>query len=150
VIGVEGVEVVVDLAHTSDRDAIVAVERATADSPWTQETIDAELAAPGRHYLVARVGGEVVGFAGLADQAGQGHVMALAVVPAMQRRGIGRRLLESLLAEAETAGLAELTLEVRASDARTRRLYRRAGFVEEGVRPGYYPDGEDAVIAWRR
>jgi tRNA threonylcarbamoyladenosine biosynthesis protein TsaB len=102
------------------------------------------------HLPGAWVDGQLVGFAGLADLAGEGHVMALAVAPAMQRRGIGRRLLEALLTEAEHAGLDGVTLEVRASDARTRRLYRRAGFVEQGVRPGYYPDGEDAVIAWRR
>jgi ribosomal-protein-alanine N-acetyltransferase len=41
-------------------------------------------------------------------------------------------------------------LEVRASNQPARALYARAGFVVDGRRPRYYPDGEDAVLmSWR-
>jgi len=39
-------------------------------------------------------------------------------------------------------------LEVRASNAAAQALYTAAGFVADGRRPGYYPDGEDALL-WR-
>jgi ribosomal-protein-alanine N-acetyltransferase len=45
---------------------------------------------------------------------------------------------------------AGFTLEVRVSNDRAIRLYRRLGFVTHGVRPRYYSDnGEDALIMWR-
>ena len=38
-------------------------------------------------------------------------------------------------------------LEVRPSNSAARALYRGAGFIEEGRRPGYYNDtGEDALL----
>ena len=44
---------------------------------------------------------------------------------------------------------AGVVLEVRASNAPAQALYRRAGFVVDGRRPRYYPDGEDAVLMSR-
>ena len=42
------------------------------------------------------------------------------------------------------------TLEVRVSNEAAISLYRRKGFLEHGIRPGYYSDnGEDAIIMWR-
>jgi ribosomal-protein-alanine N-acetyltransferase len=39
---------------------------------------------------------------------------------------------------------------VRVSNDPAIRLYRRMGFLDQGVRPGYYSDnGEDALIMWR-
>ncbi len=131
-------------------DAIAGVDRAASAHPWTPAVVALELARSDRHYVTAMLDGRIVGFGGVALFGDEAHVMALAVHPDQQRRGIGRNMLEHLLVAAADAGVGAVTLEVRAGDARTRRLYGRAGFVEEGRRPGYYPDGEDAVIAWRR
>jgi ribosomal protein S18 acetylase RimI-like enzyme len=38
------------------------------------------------------------------------------------------------------------TLEVRAGNDGALAFYRRFGFGQDGVRPGYYQDGADAVI----
>jgi len=93
---------------------------------------------------------DVVGFAGVALYPDEAHVMTIAVDPAVQGRGIGARLVAGMLDEVARAGLAAATLEVRAGNVAARRLYRRAGFEDAGVRSAYYPDGEDAVIMWRR
>ena len=78
------------------------------------------------------------------------HLLNLTVVPDFQRCGLGRELLDRLEAQARQRGLAAVWLEVRASNARARYLYGARGFVERGVRRGYYPAGglrrEDAVV----
>ena len=78
------------------------------------------------------------------------HLLNLTVVPDFQRCGLGRELLDRLEAQARQRGLAAVWLEVRASNARARYLYGARGFVEQGVRRGYYPAGglrrEDAVV----
>jgi ribosomal-protein-alanine acetyltransferase len=80
----------------------------------------------------------------------EGHVVDLAVAPTARGQGIGRRLLDALLAGLRARGAVAHTLEVRASNRAALGLYRASGFVVEGRRPGYYPDGEDALLLWRR
>jgi len=138
---------------TGQLDEVLALDAHVSADPWSASQFATELALEDRRYLVALAdtgdAGPVVGFAGVALLHGGAHVMTIAVAPAQRGRGIGRALLDSLVAEADRVGLA-VTLEVRASNLVARRLYGRAGFDEAGVRPKYYPDGEDAVLLWRR
>ena len=42
-----------------------------------------------------------------------------------------------------------MTLEVRVSNLKARKLYETLGFSTAGIRPSYYEDnGEDAAIMW--
>jgi [ribosomal protein S18]-alanine N-acetyltransferase len=129
-------------------DEVVAIERVVYPRPWSVVTFRTELARDDRGYVVAHEGDEVVGYAGLAFGAGDADVLTVAVMPERQGRGHGTRLVSALLDAAAARGVDAVTLEVRASDEGAQRLYRRAGFVDAGVRPGYYQDGEDARIMW--
>jgi [ribosomal protein S18]-alanine N-acetyltransferase len=129
-------------------EEVLAIERAVYPRPWTAATLREELSRDDRCYLGALEGSQLVGYAGLSVGAGEAHVLSVAVAPAAQGRGHGRRLVRALLDEATARGVAAVTLEVRASATPAQRLYRHAGFVSAGVRPGYYQDGEDAVIMW--
>lgn len=128
------------------------IDEVVLGGSWPASVFAGELEQADRCYLAARLDatGALVGYGGVALLGGDAHVMTLAVDPEHQGRGYGRALLDALLAAASELGADAVTLEVRRSNRRARRLYGRAGFVEEGVRPGYYPDGEDAVVAWRR
>ena len=59
------------------------------------------------------------------------NVHDLAVSPSMRRRGIGRKLLESVQAKAIELGCAKVTLEVRDDNPAAERLYRSFGFGDE-------------------
>jgi [ribosomal protein S18]-alanine N-acetyltransferase len=139
-----------------DLDTVAAIEAAVSPDPWSRDLFEGELAvhAARRHWLVADEGGRVVGFAGMMyvpDGQGtsdEGHLMNVAVDPARARRGVARRLLAALFADAAARGVAHLTLEVRVTNDAARALYRRFGFAPVGVRPRYYPGGEDALILW--
>jgi ribosomal-protein-alanine N-acetyltransferase len=108
--------------------------------------------ANGRFYLVAAADdGSVLGYAGLAvappDEA---WVQNIAVRRDAQRRGIGRLLLEALLAEAARRGVRSTLLEVAADNAPAQRLYAVYGFEPIGVRRGYYqPSNTDALVMQR-
>lgn len=134
----------------TDLPRVVAIDAAASPRPWSEAAFAAELDRADRHYLVARsAAGGIVGFAGVAVLGDEAHVMTVAVDPTVQGRGIGAQLMAGLLDEMSRRGLTAVTLEVRRSNAAALRLYRRIGFEQAGVRPGYYPDGEDAVIMWR-
>jgi [ribosomal protein S18]-alanine N-acetyltransferase len=116
----------------------------------TRRLLDHDLSAPGRCAVVALAEDRVVGFAAGLLQVDEGHVLDVAVDTGHRRQGVGGRLLEELVARLSAMGAVGVTLEVRRSNLAALALYRRLGFVVEGERPRYYPDGEDAVLMWKR
>ena len=118
---------------------------------WSEPIFRGELGA-GHYYLVARDGdGKVAGYAGLAvappDEA---WVNNMAVRREQQRQGIGRALLEALLAEAARRGVRRVLLEVAADNLAAQRLYADHGFEPVSVRRGYYqPSNTDALVMLR-
>lgn len=64
-----------------------------------------------------------------------------------RREGIGRRLLDALIAEAAKRGAGSIFLEVRRGNTAAIKLYEGAGFEQIGVRKDYYhAPKEDALI----
>jgi ribosomal protein S18 acetylase RimI-like enzyme len=78
--------------------------------------------------------------------AGEAELLRIAVDPAHRGQGLGRTLLEACQRDLAAAGMVNLFLEVRAANAAAIQLYRRCGWERCGLRAGYYPDGEDALL----
>jgi ribosomal-protein-alanine N-acetyltransferase len=94
---------------------------------------------PPREYLF--------GFAGLWLMAGEAHITNIAVRESYRRQGIGELLLISMIELALELGAHLVTLEVRTSNTIAQSLYAKYGFVEVGLRRGYYTDNrEDGVL----
>ena len=109
--------------------------------------LDPQTAPPRLALVAADLSGAVQGFAVASLLPPQAELETIAVAAASQRRGIARRLLQSLLVEIGRAGVHELWLEVRVSNAPAISLYRSLGFRETGRRPRYYADPvEDALL----
>lgn len=130
--------------------SVLRIEAQVYPRPWSHSLFVSELALRStRAYLVARVGREIVGYAGVMMSTTDGHVTTIAVDPRWQRHGIGTRLLVGVAREAIERGATALTLEVRLSNKPAQEMYRRFGFTAAGVRKGYYADtGEDALVMW--
>ncbi|MGY1834133.1 ribosomal protein S18-alanine N-acetyltransferase [Blastococcus sp. SYSU DS0510] len=136
----------------ADLPAVMGLEEELfAPDTWTVAMYRDELARPDtRHYLVAEDGGAVVGYAGLIAYDDEAHVATIGVTGARQGEGIGARLLDALLTEADRRRAPVVLLEVRADNETAQGLYRRRGFAEIGRRRGYYqPSGTDAVVMKR-
>lgn len=125
---------------------------------WSPAMFWNELAT-GQFYLVARggaagggaVAGDVLGYAGLSvvDEH-ESWVQNIAVRREAQRLGIGRGLLEALLAEAGRRGSRKTLLEVAVDNAPAQKLYAMYGFEPVGIRRGYYqPSNTDALVMMR-
>lgn len=67
------------------------------------------------------------------------NLLYIAVVPAMQQRGVGRQLIEDLLSQCRQKNIQSVFLEVRESNQAANALYLSMGFSEFGRRPDYYP-----------
>jgi [ribosomal protein S18]-alanine N-acetyltransferase len=95
--------------------------------------------------LVACDAQGLAGFALMQFGDERAHLVLLAVQPHCQRQGVARRLLTWLLDSARVAGIAELSLELRAGNAGARAFYRAMGFADAGLLPGYYRQREPAL-----
>jgi ribosomal-protein-alanine N-acetyltransferase len=129
---------------------VLRIESQVYPRPWSSALFAGEMAmVNSRVYIVARVAGVVVGYAGLMLVADDGHVTTIAVDPAWHRQGIASRMLLELARRGARRKVEQLTLEVRLSNAGAQELYRHFGFAPAGIRRGYYVDnGEDALVMW--
>jgi ribosomal-protein-alanine N-acetyltransferase len=142
------VKISIERMTLGDLPAVYVIERESFTTPWPSHAYRSELENNRlAHYVVARCGDEVVGFAGMWLMVDEAHVTTFAVRRAWRRHGLGERLLVALLDLAMARGAREATLEVRPSNVPARRLYEKYGFRLMGLRPRYYSDNhEDALI----
>lgn len=133
-----------------DIPTIVAIEQEAFTAPWTAEAFHNELVQNlFAKYMVMERAGEVLGYGGMWLIVDEAHVTNIAVREAFRGRGLGERLLREMMKTAHFLGARRMTLEVRVTNERAQRLYRKLGFSPSGLRPGYYSDNqEDALIMW--
>lgn len=138
-------------ARSTDLLSVYRLERRCFEQPWPFAAFESQIDEPG--FLVAIVDGRVAGYVVGSVHEGfpgpQGHIKDLAVHPDYRRQGIARHLLSRSLGRLRDAGAIGVMLEVRPSNEAAIDLYRSAGFERMGHRPGYYQDGEAAVVMRR-
>jgi ribosomal-protein-alanine N-acetyltransferase len=123
-----------------DVDAVLAIEAGVYAFPWTRGNFIDSLAA-GYDARLLRVGadrllqGYFVAMTGVDEM----HLLNITVAAPAQRQGHARFMLDELVRRCRELRLGRLWLEARESNAVARAAYRRLGFAEVGVRPGYYP-----------
>jgi len=156
----------------ADVPAVVAIERISFPTPWLPSSFLYELnhntqsfyyvllkpetdtAAPPRRgwrrWLLGNAGlqneSRVIGYVGFRLRRAEAHISTIAVHPQWRRRGLGELLLLTAMERGLELGVSIVTLEVRPSNQVAQRLYRKYGFRLQGVRRGYYRDGEDAWL----
>jgi ribosomal-protein-alanine N-acetyltransferase len=137
-------------ARPDDLDRIMAIETASFPTDaWSRSSMTATLSDRDTIALVAMDEGGLRGYAAVLAPRGasDADVLTIAVVEAARGRGLGRALLERLLAEATARGASRVFLEVRADNPVATALYVSAGFEVVGRRARYYqPDDVDAVV----
>ena len=130
--------------------SVLKIEQQVYPRPWSHSLFLSELALRAtRSYFVAKIGRDVVGYAGLMMTAEDGHITTIAVDPSWHRHKVATRLMVVLAREALFRFAQNLTLEVRVSNLAAQHLYRRFGFAPVGVRKNYYREtNEDALVMW--
>lgn len=134
-----------------DIDDLMVVEKLSFTIPWSKEAFVEEVTNNKfARYIVAKVNGKAIGYAGLWKIFDEGHITNVAVHPEYRRNGVGYMLVKSLIDLAQEENITRMTLEVRKSNIPAQNLYAKFGFKIEGFRKEYYADNkEDAIIMWR-
>lgn len=102
-----------------------------------------QLRAPDVTFWSVWVGDELAGCGALKQlDARRGELKSMRVADAFRGRGVGRALLEHLMAQARARGMTSLWLETGSGPGfePAQRLYESAGFVRCGPFDGYTDD----------
>jgi [ribosomal protein S18]-alanine N-acetyltransferase len=132
---------------TEDIEDVIAIERASFQFPWSTRFFLDELKVDCARSILAEVDGRIVGYVLFWMLSEEVDIHNIAVHPSFRRHGIGRLLLEQVVAAARHQKFLRVTLDVRRSNDEAQSLYRSFGFVTRGLRKAYYSDnGEDALV----
>lgn len=134
-----------------DIGVVWELEKACFSDPWSSAILEESIYNELDFCLVLEESGVICGYGCLRLIAGEGEIERIAVLPAYRGRGLGKKLMEAMVAFARNQDVHSVTLEVRSGNEPARNLYKSYGFREEGVRRSYYKNpSEDAVIMWNR
>lgn len=134
-----------------DVQAVHKIELASFPTPWTLDSFYYEMTENQyAHYLVAEYEtGEIIGFCGIWLVIDAAQITNVAVVKSVRGQGIGETLMREAMRVAKEANMDVMSLEVRVTNTVAQNLYRKLGFLDGGLRKGYYTDNqEDALVMW--
>lgn len=141
----------VRIAKSSDLDDIYELDVQTFAMPWSKEALSYDILENDNAFvIVAEYEGEFAGYADIWTVLDEADLNSIAVRVDFRRKGIGDAIMLAMIEMLSANGVATINLEVRVSNMPAIKLYKKYGFNECGVRPGYYLDnGEDALIMKR-
>lgn len=131
-----------------DLDRIMQVMQSAFDpafgEAWTRSQVESALLMGNCHVVLVDAAGRqpaegnpAAGFSLVRSVAGEDELLLIAVDPAHRRRGLGRKLLDLVIADSRRRQSSRIHLEMRSGNPAD-HLYRTRGFVPVGTRPNYY------------
>jgi len=163
-------EIVIVQALPEDIEQLYQIECACFSTPWSRESLSSFIADTDHVLCLAaheagaestypyesgnKTGsadfcrtGKITGYIGIMSVLDEGEITNIAVLPDNRGKGVGFALLCAAKEHCRQKGVHTLHLEVRTGNSNAIALYRRCGFVQTGMRRGYYADnGEDALL----
>jgi len=148
---------VVRRAELGDLIPVMEINLKTLPEHYSDYFYESLLAELPEAFLVAEIGGKIVGYIMCKTEYGfsnfkklgfvkKGHVVSIAVLHEYRGKGIGKVLVEEAINGVKSKKCDELYLEVRCSNNEAVKLYEKLGFVIKQRLKTYYRDGEDAYL----
>lgn len=142
--------IIIEPMRTSDLDEVMEIELYSFPTPWSREVYRYDIERnPRARFYCARLkeSGKVVGYIGSWFVADECHVGTIATAKEHRGKGIAKQLLAYTASIASSEGISYMILEVRINNIPAINLYKSLGFIQAGIRKGYYSDtGEDAIL----
>ena len=145
-------------AVSDDLEALLALEARSVQTCWPEGAYARELGhAHSELWLAlaqetpgASLSDRLVGFVSFWVVGSEISLLNIAVDPLCRRQGGGAHLLAHVEEKGRELGGTVVFLEVRAGNRSAVSMYRSRGYLQVGIRKGYYSDnGEDALVLSR-
>jgi len=135
-------------AQLSDLPGLLALEAHFATDRLSRKQMRRHILNSSAELSVISDGREILGYVLLffRKTSKLARIYSIAVSPAAQGQGLGRRLLHASLQQAKRRGCSMIALEVSTTNLQAIVLYEAQGFRRSGRRAAYYEDGGDAWL----
>lgn len=120
----------------TDQEAVIALWiRCGLTRPWNNPHADIErkLAVAPDLFLVGEIDGSIVASVMGGYEGHRGWINYLAVDPSMQRRGLGRQMMDAVEARLQARGCPKINLQVRDTNEQATGFYRAIGYAVDPV-----------------
>lgn len=114
--------------------------------PWSEKSIEESLEQTFSYCLVAEMDERVVGYLIFYKNLDEGELLRIAVSREQQRTGVGAKLMDELKAYCATHHVKRIMLDVRKSNTRAKKFYKKQGFVVDGERKHFYANPDEAAV----
>jgi len=119
-------------------------------SPWSANSLAAELKVPNGCQFVAEVNTSIAGWCCCRMIAPEAELLKLVVRKEYRRQGVASLLLGRLVEELRRQKIESLFLEVRAANRGATAFYRQQAFSRVGGRSRYYSNPPDSALIFCR
>lgn len=132
-----------------DLKRVLEIELSSFNDPYPANVL-VDIYNLGAGFLVAQEDNIVVGYIIFWIRfEDEGHIISIAVDEKNRRINVGKNLVETAIQIFKKYDIKNIKLEVRAKNKGAINFYKSLEFNEEKIVPGYYEDGEDAVLMYR-
>ena len=126
------------------------IEQELISVPWSLKLLEDLVNQDNVIAKVLLLNNKVIGYYSFYNICGEANINNIAVKSFYHGLGFGNKLMQDIMEECEKNNILDITLEVAADNRIALSLYKKFGFVTEGVRRGYYNNKVDALIMWKR
>jgi [ribosomal protein S18]-alanine N-acetyltransferase len=136
-------------ATPADIPAMLQIEQSANSHPWSEGTFNTCFSERYFNAVLMDDDDAIIGFYIGEKVAVEASLFNIGVAPKAQGQGYGQQLLQHFIAQAQDLEVLDCWLEVRQSNRNAIKLYEKCGFIQTGLRPGYYPTAtgrEDAIL----
>ena len=126
----------------NDLDEVLKIEEENFKHAWSRDYFEGELKSEFTFFMVGILNDKVVAYIGYTGM----EIINLAVATNMQRKGIGEKILNTLIDALKQCNITDkVWLNVRPSNTAAIKLYEKLGFQHIATDKGYYYD-EDSLV----
>lgn len=133
-----------------DLKTVLEINNLCFNPPWRLETLKNEFKNKFSKYIVVLKEEKVIGYIGIWLIIDEIHITNVAIHQDYRGIGASNILMDAIVDLCRAQSIPSITLEVRSNNIVAINLYKKYGFVEEGIRKNYYGENLDALIMWKR
>lgn len=144
-------EIIVRELKVEDSAAVAEMEQQIFSDPWSEKSVMETVQQKQSVCFAAEKAGHILGYLLVYHAADEAEIARIAVQKEARRQGAAGKLMQALEHYCEEHKMEKLLLDVRESNEAARSFYTKNGFVENGIRQGFYTNpSEDAVLMSRQ
>ena len=144
-------EIIVRELKVEDSAAVAEMEQQIFSDSWSEKSVLETVQQKQSVCFAAEKAGHLLGYLLAYHAADEAEIARIAVQKEARRQGAAGKLMQALEHYCEEHKMEKLLLDVRESNEAARSFYTKNGFVEDGMRQGFYVNpSEDAVLMSRQ